>query len=118
MPNTGSMASGPRVGGAGRGWRGRCVSLRVGASGGAERRPAGAAGRWAGDAERGWYPTGSRRALPSVGPVGWEWTMDKTVTLFTQPGCAPCHAAKEYLTAMGVTFTERNIRQDAAAYKE
>jgi glutaredoxin-like YruB-family protein len=44
--------------------------------------------------------------------------MDKTVTLFTQPGCAPCHAAKEYLTAKGVTFTERNIRQDAAAYKE
>ncbi len=44
--------------------------------------------------------------------------MAKSVTLYTQPGCAPCHAAKEYLAAKGIEATIKDIRADQAALKE
>lgn len=37
------------------------------------------------------------------------------VTLYSQPGCAPCGAAKRNLTAEGVPFTEVNVQEDAEA---
>lgn len=40
------------------------------------------------------------------------------VTVYTQPGCTPCVAAKARLKTRGIEFTERNIRTDADALAE
>ncbi len=42
----------------------------------------------------------------------------KPVTIYTQPGCPPCKAAKEFLTHHGVAFTAKDITQDDAAVDE
>lgn len=42
----------------------------------------------------------------------------KQIVVFTQPGCAPCNEVKAWLKRHGHEFTERNIREDAAALQE
>jgi len=37
------------------------------------------------------------------------------VVVYTQPGCGPCAAVKEFLASHGVDFVERDIRQDPSA---
>jgi len=44
--------------------------------------------------------------------------MTRDVTVYTQPGCPPCRAVKEYLSRKGVPFTERDISRDAAAVED
>ncbi len=34
------------------------------------------------------------------------------VILYSQPGCPPCGAEKEFLDSQGVEYEERNIRED------
>ena len=34
------------------------------------------------------------------------------VIVYTQPGCAGCHAEKAWLSRHGITFEERDIRAD------
>jgi len=40
------------------------------------------------------------------------------VVIYTQPGCAPCSAAKEFLASQDIPFVERNIREDPSALTE
>jgi len=40
---------------------------------------------------------------------------DAGVVIYTQPGCAPCAAAIEFLSSHGVPFVERNIQEDPSA---
>ncbi|HEX6988189.1 MAG TPA: glutaredoxin family protein [Bacillota bacterium] len=40
------------------------------------------------------------------------------IVVYTQPGCAPCAAAKEFLASQGIEFVERNIREDPSALAE
>lgn len=40
------------------------------------------------------------------------------VTIYTSNTCPHCYAAKEYLTAKGVDFTERNVTTDSDARRE
>ena len=42
----------------------------------------------------------------------------KKVTIYSADWCAFCHAAKDYLTAKGIAFTEKNIEEDPAFAKE
>lgn len=42
----------------------------------------------------------------------------KSVTIYTQPGCPPCKAAKEFLTHHSVPFTSRDITVDDTAVDE
>ncbi|HEY1012272.1 MAG TPA: glutaredoxin family protein [Herpetosiphonaceae bacterium] len=42
----------------------------------------------------------------------------KRIEVFTQPGCPPCSEVKAWLKRHGQEFTERNIREDAAALQE
>lgn len=44
--------------------------------------------------------------------------MAEEIIVYTQPGCPPCDAAKEYLTQKGVAFTLKNIQEDPAAIQE
>jgi len=37
--------------------------------------------------------------------------MDSKVIIYSADWCAFCHAAKEYLDKLGVTFEERNVEQ-------
>ncbi len=45
-------------------------------------------------------------------------TTKPAVTIYTQPGCPPCKAAKEFLTHHGVQFNAKDITQDDAAVDE
>jgi glutaredoxin-like YruB-family protein len=38
----------------------------------------------------------------------------KHVTIYSADWCAFCHAAKDYLTKMGVKFEEKNVEQNQA----
>ncbi|MBI0445533.1 glutaredoxin family protein [Deinococcus sp. DB0503] len=40
------------------------------------------------------------------------------ITLYTVPNCADCQAIKRLLTHHGVTFTEKNVREDPEARAE
>jgi glutaredoxin-like YruB-family protein len=40
------------------------------------------------------------------------------VTIYSADWCAFCHAAKDYLTGKGVTFTEKNVEEDPAYAQE
>ena len=44
--------------------------------------------------------------------------MAKSVILYTQPSCGPCHQEAEFLSQMGVEFVSKDIRADKAALKE
>jgi len=39
---------------------------------------------------------------------------DSKVTIYSADWCAFCHAAKDYLTKLGVNYTEKNVEQDIA----
>jgi glutaredoxin 3 len=38
--------------------------------------------------------------------------MDTNIIIYSADWCAYCHAAKEYLNKLGVTFTEKNVEED------
>ena len=40
------------------------------------------------------------------------------VTVYTQPGCAPCAASKRKLTKLGIPFTEKDVSVDFEAREE
>ncbi|MGH9592723.1 MAG: glutaredoxin family protein [Bryobacteraceae bacterium] len=40
------------------------------------------------------------------------------IVLYSQPGCPSCQTAKEFLSAHGAQYEERNIRQDAEFLRE
>ena len=40
------------------------------------------------------------------------------VTIYSTPTCHFCHAAKEFFTANGVTYTEHNVASDLAKRQE
>jgi len=40
------------------------------------------------------------------------------VIIYTSDTCGYCHAAKEYLDAIGVAYTEKNVSRDVDARKE
>jgi glutaredoxin-like YruB-family protein len=40
------------------------------------------------------------------------------VILYSQPGCPPCYAAKQFLTARGVPFEYKDVQADAQALGE
>ncbi len=40
------------------------------------------------------------------------------VILYTQPGCPPCGAEKEFLDSKGVEYEERNIREEPEYIQE
>ena len=44
--------------------------------------------------------------------------MDNKVTIYSATWCGFCHAAKEYLTKIGVKFTDRDVEADPEAGKE
>lgn len=40
------------------------------------------------------------------------------VVLYSQPGCPPCYAAKQFLTARNVPFEYRDVKADSSALRE
>ena len=40
------------------------------------------------------------------------------VTVYTQPGCAPCAASKRKLTKLGIPFIEKDVSVDFEAREE
>lgn len=42
----------------------------------------------------------------------------KTVTIYSTPTCHFCHAAKEFFTEHGVTFTDYNVASDLERRRE
>jgi glutaredoxin len=40
------------------------------------------------------------------------------VTLFSQPGCAPCFAARTFLRARKVPFVYKDVQADPQAFRE
>jgi len=42
----------------------------------------------------------------------------KKVTLYSQPGCPPCFAAKAYLKSRNVPFEYKDVQADPAALQE
>lgn len=42
----------------------------------------------------------------------------KRVVLYSQPGCPPCYAAKNYLTSRNVEFEYKDVQGDPAALRE
>jgi len=38
--------------------------------------------------------------------------MDSKVTVYSADWCAFCHAAKDYLTKIGVKFTDKNVEEN------
>lgn len=44
--------------------------------------------------------------------------MSKNVVVFTSNTCGYCHQAKDYLSSIGVEYTEKNVSTDAQARKE
>ncbi len=43
--------------------------------------------------------------------------MEKVV-IYTSPNCLDCHALKDFLSAKGVLFVEKNIAEDKSAREE
>jgi glutaredoxin-like YruB-family protein len=44
--------------------------------------------------------------------------MNKNVVVFTSNTCGYCHQAKDYLSSIGVEYTEKNVSTDTQARKE
>lgn len=42
----------------------------------------------------------------------------KRVVLYSQPGCPPCYAAKQFLTARNIPFEYKDVQADPAALRE
>ena len=42
----------------------------------------------------------------------------KRVEVYSQPGCGPCIAVKEFLKQRGINFVDRNVRADETAVFE
>lgn len=42
----------------------------------------------------------------------------KRVILYSQPGCPPCYAAKQFLTARNIPFEYKDVQADPAALRE
>jgi glutaredoxin-like YruB-family protein len=42
----------------------------------------------------------------------------KRVVLYSQPGCPPCYAAKQFLTARNISFEYKDVQADPAALRE
>jgi glutaredoxin-like YruB-family protein len=42
----------------------------------------------------------------------------KRVLLYSQPGCPPCHAVKQFLKAREVAFEYKDVQADPAALRE
>lgn len=42
----------------------------------------------------------------------------KRVILYSQPGCPPCYAAKQFLTARNVAFEYKDVTTDHGALRE
>lgn len=42
----------------------------------------------------------------------------KRVILYSQPGCPPCYAAKQYLAARNIPFEYKDVQADPAALRE
>lgn len=42
----------------------------------------------------------------------------KRVILYSQPGCPPCYAAKQYLSARNIPFEYKDVQSDPAALRE
>ncbi len=43
---------------------------------------------------------------------------EKEVTVYTQPGCAPCHAVVEFLNQNNVPFEQKDIRSNPQYIQE
>ena len=43
---------------------------------------------------------------------------DKTVVIYTVPGCPHCHRAKEYLSQKGISYVEHNVIQNRDKARE
>lgn len=43
---------------------------------------------------------------------------DKQLILYSQPGCPPCQAAKEFLTKSNVPFVTKDVTEDPDAVDE
>lgn len=43
---------------------------------------------------------------------------DAKITVYSADWCAFCHAAKDYLTKIGVKFTEKNVEENFAYAEE
>lgn len=44
--------------------------------------------------------------------------MAKQVIVYTQPTCAPCQEEKNWLTAQGFAYEDRNIRENDTYFRE
>ena len=44
--------------------------------------------------------------------------MSKRVILYSQPGCPPCFAAKNYLRAKQIPFEYKDVKADPVAMRE
>jgi glutaredoxin-like YruB-family protein len=42
----------------------------------------------------------------------------KRVVLYSQPGCPPCYAAKQFLTTHKIPFEYKDVQADPAALRE
>ena len=42
----------------------------------------------------------------------------KRVILYSQPGCPPCYAAKQFLAARNIPFEYKDVQADPAALSE
>lgn len=42
----------------------------------------------------------------------------KRVILYSQPGCPPCNAAKQFLVARNIPFEYKDVRADHGALRE
>jgi glutaredoxin-like YruB-family protein len=42
----------------------------------------------------------------------------KRVILYSQPGCPPCYAAKQFLTARNIPFEYKDVQADPSALRE
>lgn len=42
----------------------------------------------------------------------------KRVILYSQPGCPPCSAAKQFLSARNIPFEYKDVQADPAALRE
>ena len=42
-------------------------------------------------------------------------TANSQITVYSATWCAFCHAAKEYLDKLGVTYTDKDVEADSAA---
>ena len=42
----------------------------------------------------------------------------KRVVLYSQPGCPPCYAAKQFLSARNISFEYKDVQADPVALRE